>query len=220
MKIEVTLDNYTQLMKTLDPTVVKKATRSAITRTSSKLQTQISKATRKRYNIKAKSLSKKSDKVNIHLQKTPNGILLKYSGKRLSPFDFGATVRKAKLNKANYLYNSVSMKILKSGTKRKISGEYGHGGFNPISRKGPSPYKGVVFERMFKKTIHRDMAKGKTQQGRWTSLPVRKVTTPAAPQLVGHEEVRKDVQVDLKGELDRQFKSNLNYYIRKAAGMV
>jgi len=216
--VRVSLKNIDQMINTMDPDILKKAVFSAGKHTSGKMQTQISKKTRERYNIPAGALSKTSKKVSIRLKQTPEGILLTYAGKRLSPFDYKATVSKAKFNKANYLYNSVSMKILKSKRKKKIKGEYGHGAFNPISRKGPSKFKGVVFERMLKKTLHADHADGSIQKGRWTSLPVRKVTTPAVPQLVGNEEVKGMVEKEFEGMLDQRFTHEMSYYLRKAAG--
>lgn len=205
--ITVNLDNFDALMLTMNPSIVKKAVRTAITKTSRKLRTAISKETRDRYNV---ALFSFKDNVKVRLANTPDGIVLKYVGSRLDPYDLKGTRRMWVTPNSNHkrvnkrssgrVYESLKMKVLKEGRVKRVKGKYGFGAFHGTGQTSGAK---LVFERMTKKR-----------------LKIKRVTATAIPQMVGHEEVRSEVGEQIKGELNYQFKDAMRYHLHKAAGII
>lgn len=205
--LEFTTNNIPEMNKIYDPTIVTKAAKSSLSKTKAKVETLISKITRERYNIKASSIKQ------AVVKSTSKGYVINYAGYRLSPKEYGATrVYVAKGTKrlgkrtTGRIYDTVSVKILKKNRKRNIKGKFRFGAFTARGKRGrggPANKATTIFERMTK-----------------SRLKIKKVTSPAIPQIVGQSEVEARASKKTNEEMEKQFDTAMNFYLNKAAGLL
>lgn len=189
------LKNLEALKEAYDPALVELAVTRSLNRAAAKAKTFVSKEVRQDYNVKAKDISKAL--TVSRARKGYNEAMLLYAGGRLGLNKFSAKQRtiKVRAGRGGNTRKQVRVRIKKTDSLTPAVSSQGVGAFLGVN--------GHVFARM--------------GAGR---LPLKSLSGPSVAHMVDDRGIVDEVSELIGKEIEKEFTSNLNYYLLKQVGAV
>ena len=135
MDLEFELENFEQLQAQMDPNLVKRALTVTMSRTARRARTVINKEVRKRYNIRASEVSRRSSVYGVRTYESKGAnspvYVIHYSGRRIGLLNFDARI--VRTFKAGGYDETVYKSERSRDGKRNLSAKYKRG--KRLSRK-------------------------------------------------------------------------------------
>lgn len=194
--LELKIENITQLKAAYDPALVNKALTTAVNKATAKARTQISRAVRENYTVKASGVSSA-----VSLTRAKNGeaeAVLRYAGSRLGLYKFASRVRtvavRSKNGRYGYRRKQTRVRVHKNDGLTPAVGPNGNAGFTAPD--------GRVYARV---GVGRDK--------------IVALMGPSIPQMVDKASVIDPLNDMLSTELNEQFTHNLDFFMTQQMGL-
>ena len=192
--LELKLKNLDKLMQAYDPSLVQQALTRSLNRVTGKSKTFVSKEVRQDYNVKARDISKAL--TITRARKGQNEAMLLYAGGRLGLGKFGARERtvKVRAGRGGSTRKQVRVKVKKTDGLTPVTSSQGVGGFM---------FNGQIYARM-----------GASR------MPIKSLSGPSIAHMVDDRGIVDDVSNLIGDEIQKEFTSNLDYYLMRQIGAV
>jgi len=193
MKLDVRFEDIGKLLDTYDPVSVKKAAHATIKQLNGRAATEISKAVRSKYNVKAGDVKSVLRQRLKYQGDIPVGYLV-YLSKRISLRHF-ATGTRVKVKTSKGIRYGARAKVRKDSRASLVSGGF----------YGKAKTSGAL--QIFKRE----------GEGR---LPVKKLTAPAISQMVGGKAPIAALNDMVQREANAKMSANLDFFLKKKTGIL
>lgn len=174
------------------PKIVKQSLNSAMNKTTAKAKTFISKEVRKKYDVKAKAISKVLTQISIK-DPVAERVLI-YTGSNISLINFGAR----QVRVAGGKRKGTSVRIKKAGGRKTIKGPNRYGAF---IAKGANSNRHVFM----RETKERDS--------------IEKLSGPSIPGMISQSGIGDSVDLFVQKEMPQQLDRALDYFLTKAGAI-